>query len=198
MHAQHFLPAALVVHVGLAGCVNAEVRPRPAGQVFDRRAFGDAHPQVVIHCKIERWVERTNFLPIFCAEEHRLLRDVDVAAAQPMVIGLARREFADHASLLINEITVGIDHRHIGIFHQKLNRFAHRFGIVGIIGVDPCQDVAFGAIETLIDRIGLTFILLADPGMDRMKFSSGLVYFLMISTLPSVEPPSMTMYSMCG
>ena len=164
MNAQHFLPTALIVHIRFAGGVNSKIRPRPAGEILQRRVFGNAHPQVVVHREIKRRVERTEFLPVVRAEEHRLLRDVNVAAPQFSVIGLARREPADDLSMLIDEITIRVHQRHSGIFDEEFDRLPHCFGIVCIIRIEPREDVAVGVRKSFVDRIGLTLIRFADPG----------------------------------
>ena len=122
--------------------------------------FGDAHPQVIIHCKIERRVKRTKFLPVFGAKEHCLLGDVNVSAPQFGIVCLARGELSDNLSFFIYKIAIGIDHRHVGIGNQKVDRICDgvRSG-VGIIGVEPGKDVTFGAIKAFVDGVCLAFIL---------------------------------------
>jgi len=165
MHADHFGPTAVIGDDGLARCVQSKIRPH-LRHILYLRTSRDARPQIIIHGEVKRRVKRTDLLPQVRAEERGLLRDVDVSLPKQMLIRLRRIKFADHASAFVDEIAIAVDHARVGMFQQKFHRRAHRAYLIRVIGVNPRKDIALRARESLVDRVGLTFVWFAHPRGD--------------------------------
>ena len=86
-----------------------------------------------------------------------------VALPEQAVIGLCCVEFTDHLPRGIDKVAIPINHADIRMFLQVPYRGTDSTRLVGVIGIDPGQDIALGLRKPLIDGISLTFVLFANP-----------------------------------
>ena len=87
--------------------MQAKICPQ-ARRILYRRQGRQAHPKIVIHGKIEGWVERADLAPQVCPPEGSLLRNMHITLPQPALIGLGGREMSDNPPIFINEIGIAI------------------------------------------------------------------------------------------
>ena len=108
MDSQHFGPAAIICSDRFTGCMQAKIRPH-LRDIFYLCARRDAHPKIIIHCKVKGWVQRADFAPQIAAKERGLLRDVNVSLTQAVQVRLRGGEPADDLSAFVDVIRVAVN-----------------------------------------------------------------------------------------
>ena len=95
---------------------------------------------------------------------------------------------ADDIALIIHNRPTANDNHHAWIA-ERFSNFLQSIRHKVVVGVEPRQHLTRRAFPAAHNGIGLPFVRFANPVRDLIRI------LLMISTLPSVEPPSKTKYS---
>lgn len=168
MDFEHLRPTAVIGGNRFGVPVQAEVRPDLAGEVVQGGAFGEAHPQVVVHGKIKGGVERADLVPQVGAEEGGLLGDVDGAAHEAGVVCLPGVELADHRAVFVNEVGVPVHHADFGVGGQVGDGRGDSVGFVGVVGVEPRENVPGGVGKAFVEGVRLASVGFGDPPVEAV------------------------------
>ena len=155
--------------------------------------LGEADPKVAVHGQLHPGIQPADLLVKAAAPKRGGLRKevVVVHPDEPVEGDLSLKP--ERSAVGVDPEAVAVDHLPVGMFNKDLGHLVQGPGFVQVVGAQPAEDVAGRAVEALYERVGLALVRLANPVRDICS-----EYRSMISTVSSVEPPSMMMYSRLG
>ena len=159
------------------------------GRVREARSlFGESQPVPVVHAVVEAGVEQPMALDDTTPEEDGRLTEKAHIAKALRIPRLTTIRFK-HAVLLVDVIGVPVQDVQVLVGGEIP---AHRIecpGVIDVVAIEPADEIAGRECESLVDRVGLTFVGFRSIAKPVSRYRSR------ISTVPSFDPPSTTMYS---
>ncbi|GEM_PF-4012403 len=133
--------------------------------VIDSEFLTDPDPKIPIHRIVQLFVQKGNMIEDLASEESRLLENIIPQIDKlPQIERLCIWKPPLHPALLVDKIPLPIHHHRLWVGLEMLHNFTDRSWEVGIIRVQPGQDLALGHSEALVDGMRLAPIRLGDPG----------------------------------
>src|SRR5215207_3179345 len=155
------------VLLGLAAFPVAEAHERLAHQVH-AAALQDAQEEVVVGRVLVALVQPFAAVEQPLAEDDRLGRDV-VADEQPAAPAEATRLDRAHDVAVVVDHVLPAEHRvDLRVRVKECDRPVHGVRHVGVVGVQPADQVALDPVEPLVHRMRLAAVRLGDPAHARV------------------------------